>query len=1052
MNSLAATEKEKSIALFSEDGTYWKEQDGTEVPIKWERDTRVTRIVIGSLEEPDQDEDSKQSENKNRGLEALPASLAELYPNLTHLHIWRQPALSKLPELPQNLQGLDIRFCESLKKLPALPDTLQSLDLGGCTNLRRIGEIPTGLLRCYVNDCLALKDIDLEECTNLIELDAGRCPAIESVEELPRTIAKLVLAGCPALSSVEGLDQFDNLHHLNLSACPTLQELPEIPDGIQYLALFNNEQLRYYKNQTLGPYDRGSEEEPNVAPRLYVRKVFGSELELAAQSKLLFLGDGRVGKTTLSKALQWFSLSDEQRASGDYARIQPDADEKDTPDIRFDRWSTPLALEPDAAVEVNRHAESAGLSAVCDENHQCDGTIRMWDFAGQELYHQTHRIFAAEGSVFVLVWSLDTSDAIDRSKKKYLSDEEWTEWNRKRSLDYWLEYIASIRPDASITLVCTRCKPGEKPDWRQQAPKCRDRFKHLDDFYIDSFEPGDLTDPDNEFRRLMDHLKKECGREAHRLGILQPAYYSVVRKQLDEWVAGNATVKMDQRVLLKTYLDWSADLQALDTSISLETIHIEGITGYLNDAGMLVHIKSGDDSAVLIDQSWAASAIYNLLQRPTGGSESEVCLFNFIREGEGVFYRSDLERVDAWQRISSTLEKNTLLEYMEQCGIVVQILKPEETRRGNDAMFLATEKWLLPEYGEVSNTLEQTYQHVKSTQGVEELEFTFESTDISEFDFRKLMAHMARPLGRHMLFFRNGLQVTDDVLHPTWCFLLRWQTESDGDFYGRVDASLATSAAHRAELVEQFEHLVTGSGSPFFAGRVQVAHSTNELREIKTPSINSNRRDVGISSTGSEYDQRVVRQLIRALNSDGITECWYKTLRKGDDRGTLNVMARLPMQRILLLCVSPEYMHLDKDNPGRKWFCMYELADAIKAVDTEQLSSQRVKVLFLRDPKQSDSAALDQFIDEFKNQAVDNFQRLYNHFHLAAGKEIISKEPSDNEKRSEHFANAWRSDSFDQFFTNRTRTGEYLTVKELDGEIDVSSVIQSLKTELAKGE
>lgn len=1041
MSSLAV-ESEQPIALFSPDGKHWKEQDGTEIPIAWDRDVRVDRLVIGSPEKP-------KDKDENPGLDALPPNFAELYPNLTHLHLWGQWILSELPELPERLIGLDVRYCDSLKKLPTLPENLQLLDLGGCENVPVIVDLPTSLLKCYLNDCLALKYVDLEQCEELNELDASRCPAIETIHKLPRSIAKLVLKGCPALASVEGLDQFTNLHHLNLSACPILLELPEIPDGIQYLALFNNEQLRYYKNQTLGPYDRGSEEEPNVAPRLYVRKVFGSELEPAAQSKLLFLGDGRVGKTTLSKALQWYSLSDDQRECGDFERIQPDADEKDTPDIRFDRWSTPLVLEPEAAVEVNRHAESAGLSAVCDKNHQCDGTIRMWDFAGQELYHQTHRIFAAEGSVFVLVWSLDTSDAIDRSKKKYLSDEEWTEWNRKRSLDYWLEYIDSIRTDASITLVCTRCKPGEKPDWRQQAPKCRDRFKHLDDFYIDSFEPGDLTDPDNEFRRLMDHLKKECGREAYRLGILQPAYYSVVRKQLDEWVASNSTEKMDQRVLLKTYSDWSADLQTLDESIALDPIHIEGITGYLNDAGMLVHINSANDSAVLIDQSWAASAIYNLLQRPTGGSVTEVCLFNFIREGEGVFYRSDLERVDAWQRISSRLEKNTLLEYMEQCGIIVQILKPEETRRGNDAMFLATEKWLLPEYSEASNTLEQSYQHVKSTQGVEELDFTFESTDISEFEFRKLMAHMARPLGRHMLFFRNGLQVTDDVLHPTWCFLLRWQTDNDGDFYGKVNASLATSEEQRAELVEQFEHLVAGSGSPFFAGRVQVTRSTNELREIRLPSINSDQRDIGISSTGSEYDQRVVKQLIRELNAVGITEYWYKTLGEEEDKRTLNVMERLPMQRVLLLCISPEYMHLDQDNPGQKWFCMYELADAISAVDTGQLPSRRVKVLFLRDAEQSESVLLDQFIDTFKVRANDNFHRLYRHFQFAAGEEGITRE-SDNEKRSQHFAKARRSDCYDQFFTDRTRTGEYLTVSEQEGDIDVSSIVEILKAELAK--
>ncbi len=1041
MNSLAV-ESAQPIALFSEDGKNWKEQDGTEIPIAWDRGVRVDRLVIGSPEKP-------KDKDKNKSLDALPQNFAELYPNLTHLHLWGQWKLSELPELPERLIGLDVRYCDSLKQLPTLPENLQLLDLGGCENVPVLLDLPTSLLKCYLNDCLALKYVDLEQCAELNELDASRCPAIEAIDKLPHSIAKLVLEGCPALASVDGLEDFNELRHLNLAACSKLKEIPEVPDGIQYLALHSNEQLTVYKNQNLGPYDRGTVKEPNVADRIYVRKVFGGDLAPAAQSKLLFLGDGRVGKTTLSKALQWYSLTDEQRANDDYQNIKPDAGEQDTPDIRFDHWRTALELQPDAAAEVNRHATSAGLPDVCTKNNLCDGTIRMWDFAGQELYHQTHRIFAAEGSVFVLVWSLDTKDAIDESKKKYLSEEEWIEWNRSRSLDYWLEYIDSIRPGASITIVCTRCPTGQQEHWKDRAPGCYERFKdQVEDFYIDSFEPGDLTDSRNEFRRLIDHIKKECGQEAHRLGILQPAYYSVIRHQLDEWVANNATVKMDQRVLLKNYADWCVDLQALDTSIALEPNHIEGITGYLNDAGMLVHIKSSLDRAVLVDQSWAASAIYNLLQPPSGGSEAEVCLFNFIREGEGVFYQSDLERVDAWQKISSPLEKSTLLAYMEQCGIIVQILKADETRRGNDAMYLATEKWLLPEHSEVEGTLEKAYQHVLSTQGAEQLEFSFESKYISEFDFRKLMVHMAKPLGRQMLFFRNGLQVTDDILQPTWCFLLYWKTNVDQDFYGRVNASLATSADQKDELVMQFEHLVTESGSPLHALQVQVTSGDTELRNVKLPAINTGERDVGISSTGSLFDEQVVTKLIKALNSNRISEYWYKTLGEEDDKRTLNVMERLPLQRVLLLCVSPDYMYLDQDDVGRKWFCMYELADAIKAIGNGELESQKVKILFLCNPDLDPEVSIDSFIDNFKNQSVENFQLLRSHFLDAASKEFLTQE-SINEKLAKHFADAFRSESFDKFFTDRTRTGEYLTVVMHDGQLQITNVVEFLKSTLA---
>ena len=103
--SSLAVESEQPIALFSPDGKHWKEQDGTEVPIKWVENKRVTRIVVGSL---DTGELTPFSFPKGPT-----SSLATLYPELTHLHLWGL-SLSELPQLPSGLQSLDIRNCGQL--------------------------------------------------------------------------------------------------------------------------------------------------------------------------------------------------------------------------------------------------------------------------------------------------------------------------------------------------------------------------------------------------------------------------------------------------------------------------------------------------------------------------------------------------------------------------------------------------------------------------------------------------------------------------------------------------------------------------------------------------------------------------------------------------------------------------------------------------------------------------------------------------------------------------------------------------------------------------
>jgi internalin A len=99
--------------------------------------------------------------------------------------------------------------------------------------------------------------------------------------------------------------------------------------------------------------------------------------------RVLFVGRGRVGKTSLIKALQG---------------KKPDAQERETPGITVH----PLALR-------------------CQRGHARGHT---WDFGGQEFLHGTHQIFLSERCVYVLV--LEGRDS-----------------NWEIETDYWLRFIQS---------------------------------------------------------------------------------------------------------------------------------------------------------------------------------------------------------------------------------------------------------------------------------------------------------------------------------------------------------------------------------------------------------------------------------------------------------------------------------------------------------------------------------------------------------------------------------------------------------------------------------
>src|SRR5688500_3768097 len=95
-------------------------------------DKRVSKIVLGPSPR------ASGEDGKPLKLASLPDDLAERFPKLTHLYLWRIEGLRTLPALPADLECLDVRGCGDLEGLPELPKTLETLDIGECVKLQRL--------------------------------------------------------------------------------------------------------------------------------------------------------------------------------------------------------------------------------------------------------------------------------------------------------------------------------------------------------------------------------------------------------------------------------------------------------------------------------------------------------------------------------------------------------------------------------------------------------------------------------------------------------------------------------------------------------------------------------------------------------------------------------------------------------------------------------------------------------------------------------------------------------------------------------------------------
>jgi internalin A len=148
-----------------------------------------------------------------------------------------------------------------------------------------------------------------------------------------------------------------------------LSTLPESLLNLQSLRglfLHENPELGL-PDDILGPdfLESGGGEKEAADPRAILAFYFGRQTQNAKplnEVKLLLVGHGRVGKTSLSKALR---------------AVPHDEREPETPGIE----RNPL--------QINN-----GESTI---------TAHIWDFGGQEFLHQTHQFFFSERSIYVVV-------------------------------------------------------------------------------------------------------------------------------------------------------------------------------------------------------------------------------------------------------------------------------------------------------------------------------------------------------------------------------------------------------------------------------------------------------------------------------------------------------------------------------------------------------------------------------------------------------------------------------------------------------------------------
>jgi internalin A len=241
-----------------------------------------------------------------------------------------------------------------------------------------------------------------DKCPELMFIDFGNDEFSDTkniIETIPDEICKLKklkkinLCHNKLTDIKESLCELKELNHLNLS----FNEIKYLPSSVANLPLLDSLYLEGNPFDLLPPeiVARGVDSIRNFIQQMDVP-------DYLYEAKLLIVGEGRVGKTCLSKAL----LNDSYKLE----------DETSTEGINIEPW----IISTDKLKQINPKI-------------QRDLQINVWDFGGQEIYHSTHQFFLTKRSIYMIV---------TESRKE----------DRHEDFYYWLNII-KVLGDQSPTII-----------------------------------------------------------------------------------------------------------------------------------------------------------------------------------------------------------------------------------------------------------------------------------------------------------------------------------------------------------------------------------------------------------------------------------------------------------------------------------------------------------------------------------------------------------------------------------------------------------------------
>ncbi len=427
----------------------------------------------------------------------------------------------------------------------------------------------------------SIKDIShLEKLTNLEELDLG----VNRLKNELKALEKLQKLKVLDLShSYNDHDEIGNIDNINV--LKNLGKLTSLDLSYQYIKQFPLDiiqSLPYLKKL----YLKGNPIQ-NIPPDIFdkdgnvlqgVRNYLEDQAKGSARNKavkIILIGNGYVGKTQI--AHRWI---------------------KNTFNVQHDSTHGIVRMEKEVA----------------------DVKLQLWDFAGQDIYHATHRLFMQTSALFFLVWDYEN----EFINTHHICKEENNKSYKNEKLEYWLEYAQCFGKGSPILVLQNKVDTDEDKDknyvladWEAMKAK----YPILDNLQVSAQE--------NKGFKVLEHKLKKAFQENstlhQQLNLTLPNSWIAIRKQIE------ALQNQGQKML--TFEEFKKLWQEQKMESSVQTL-----VNYFHNTGLFYYRVGYFDNQIVLNQDWAIQAIYEILNR-----ESEY--LEILEDKKGMLEYEDLQEI-----------------------------------------------------------------------------------------------------------------------------------------------------------------------------------------------------------------------------------------------------------------------------------------------------------------------------------------------------------------------------------------------------------------------